>query len=1121
MFCCARFLEDGLWYRAQITSLDPLAQSVTVHFVDHGNSEVVNLSSDLRLLTSELTTSPCQAIKCCLAHSAWENKQTSTFETATMDKPLQATFNKLDKGAWVVSLSDGVTCINQLPGLQASTTTSEKPQINKLELSVDDEHSVYLVSVDSHDDVILQLASHVTDLETLMSDIANKPPVVNLPCREAQVGMGCLGQFTEDDTWYRARILECDTDRAKVRYIDYGNEEWLSEDRLAPICEEFCHLPEVCFSCTLHGGSDGDISGEKSGEQIMERYGETDLCCKIVSKNAGNISVKLLCEGEDVMAELLASKREVSAGICEDLGKTAVVRSYINKKLKEGERIEITCCHIDSPDKLWCQLVKDQEVLHELMNQLDEAYGALELGDMLLETFVPGTACCGQFLEDDGWYRAEVLGKDDEGVKVRYVDYGNVEVLPSSRVRSLMPKFEEIPQQAVAFHLNNVQPVGEEWSPDALTLVEEFISDKTLIGIVKNFSETNAEGVIYGTGEDSETSLNDLLVEGGFSSRVPESNQPEAEPEISAKSEDEELGGLTYVQNSVSVGDKLNLFYVTANSPASIWCQFSDTESDLLNLMESLGAFYSNLAPEEYTLDDPTVGSICSAQFTEDDSWYRGEVLKISRNILVHFVDYGNSEELPVSKVKRLKQEFAALPKQAIRCSLTGISPQSKDEWTHEKNEKMEELCSEKSFVGEILGITDDVLQVSFHDLESQESLLDQLTQAGLVTKQSDTPMAVAESLVKEPVLSIGKSELPVKYSYSRFSDGEQCVFHPVSVESPVSIWAQDIRNEQKFKVLQEKMLEVYSSPSAASLEAAHVGAACCVLFANSWCRAEITQLIANEMAVVFFVDWGNPGISAVADLKKLDSDFLELPKQALSLSLADFKPSDVWEPEVLGKLKELCDCDKLTTKIVRSFEEKLEVELYGGEVNEKSVNQILKEFISEKGGKASGKPEEMEQVVEENIDEADVESEEAVPGAPEETVEDTHVPEDTVVPEDTIVHEHTAAPEDAAAQEDTSAPEDTAVPEDTVVPQDTTIPEETGVHEVEEILESQALSKNDGRAEDFEKDSSDLGAISVSPIEVNESKPKQRSAIRFLFLLNNIAKYSNSKYPIDKYPRY
>ena len=235
-------------------------------------------------------------------------------------------------------------------------------------------------------------------------------------------------------------------------------------------------------------------------------------------------------------------------------------------------------------------------------------------------------------------------------------------------------------------------------------------------------------GVIYGRLEDDEVSLSDLLVEKTFAiDTSQQSSEEQSHPPVS------------YTNIPTQLGDKINLFYVSADSPASIWCQLSDSETELLDLMEKLGAFYGNLDEKELAVEGPLVtGTAVCAQFTEDDSWYRAEILETSPNITVHFVDYGNCQELPHARVKQLKQDFAVLPKQAICFALSGVSPQSLEEWSEEKKVEMEELCSEKCYVGEILEITDGAMVVSLEDQESHVMLLDELCQANLVKKSEE-----------------------------------------------------------------------------------------------------------------------------------------------------------------------------------------------------------------------------------------------------------------------------------------------------------------------------------------------------------------------------------------------
>ena len=102
--CCARFSEDGGWYRAVVASVSP--KGVTVHYVDYGNSETVDPSQVFVLQPNSLST-PVQAIECSLSNvpdSPAHEEAVSNFSPLVTDKELLVTFkNQLDptSGKWL------------------------------------------------------------------------------------------------------------------------------------------------------------------------------------------------------------------------------------------------------------------------------------------------------------------------------------------------------------------------------------------------------------------------------------------------------------------------------------------------------------------------------------------------------------------------------------------------------------------------------------------------------------------------------------------------------------------------------------------------------------------------------------------------------------------------------------------------------------------------------------------------------------------------------------------------------------------------------------------------------------------------------------------------------------
>ena len=85
--------------------------------------------------------------------------------------------------------------------------------------------------------------------------------------------------------------------------------------------------------------------------------------------------------------------------------------------------------------------------------------------------------------------------------------------------------------------------------------------------------------------------------------------------------------------------------------------------------------------------------------------WYRGRITKVvdGQFVEVCFVDFGNHETVPVSKVKTIKEEWTELPAQAIQCSLASISPVSGPTWPDDIVDRFKNLAMQKMLVGKVI----------------------------------------------------------------------------------------------------------------------------------------------------------------------------------------------------------------------------------------------------------------------------------------------------------------------------------------------------------------------------------------------------------------------------------
>ncbi|KAI9102856.1 hypothetical protein DFS34DRAFT_577116 [Phlyctochytrium arcticum] len=141
-----------------------------------------------------------------------------------------------------------------------------------------------------------------------------------------------------------------------------------------------------------------------------------------------------------------------------------------------------------------------------------------------------------------------------------------------------------------------------------------------------------------------------------------------------------------------------------------------------LNRLEKLMADFSihhdsssaSSVPQEFK---PRVGDYVSAQFTADDAWYRARIRKAhgtTNTYNVLYVDYGNSETIPLSRLRPLDPKFSTstinggLTSQAVEAKLAYVElpEDDSDEYAEATFTHLREATEGKTLVAYILGKT-------------------------------------------------------------------------------------------------------------------------------------------------------------------------------------------------------------------------------------------------------------------------------------------------------------------------------------------------------------------------------------------------------------------------------
>jgi len=115
-------------------------------------------------------------------------------------------------------------------------------------------------------------------------------------------------QFTADDSWYRAKIIEKIDDTYRVLYVDYGNEETIGPERIRRLDPQFAKLAAQAHKASLafikSPGTHEDY-GREAADYLKEMVWGKSMLASVESRDAGNLSLSLYDRETDIHVNLL------------------------------------------------------------------------------------------------------------------------------------------------------------------------------------------------------------------------------------------------------------------------------------------------------------------------------------------------------------------------------------------------------------------------------------------------------------------------------------------------------------------------------------------------------------------------------------------------------------------------------------------------------------------------------------------------------------------------------------------------------------------------------------------------------------------------------------------------
>ncbi|KAM4624559.1 tudor domain-containing protein 1 [Polymixia lowei] len=638
--------------------------------------------------------------------------------------------------------------------------------------------------------------------------------------------------------------------------------------------------------------------------------------------------------------------------------------------IAKGTEIQASLTELHSPGRFFLhnQCTEMLEALRSISTELQRTYSGCPPGTAYMPNL--GEVCAVQFSHDLNWYRGLVqsVAADQKTANILYIDFGNEEDVPMARIKPLAANIPLIAPCAMECCVAGVVPVTGIWTGEASIALRQLLVGKRMTVSVADILQggrVHAVDILLSfIGKQLSTFLSDQ----GYAVKEAVTIKPteqDINSLVSASLEnfkrrstgmDENTGSQLPEPLTQGLGDSFSAVVTHLCSPHEIICQKVENASVIQDLQLKLRDQCCQVPASQNFR--PAPGTACCSQFSEDNQWYRAKVLAYSseERVCVGYIDFGNSEEVELGRLRPLSASLLALPMQALPCALAGVQPVG-ETWSEECVLTLQQRVSNRILQVKILGELEGAALVAMLDKTSdpQADVAELLLSAGYAAPATDGHQEAKQTTAaaREPEVSIPACE-PLVWSCAELPcDGQTVVLLISIVENPGEFHCY-IYNPEDLQKLMELGDELKKHCEAdATAFSPKVGEPCCAMFPGdgAWYRAMVQELFEDK-AAVYFVDYGNSAQVHKDHLRVITSKLLILPFQALRCWLTGVEPLDSgWSSEALLWFQSLVVNQQLSARVVKVTERGYGLEL---EISGKSVAAAL---LSEQLAKVPAEP--------------------------------------------------------------------------------------------------------------------------------------------------------------------
>ncbi|XP_034050971.1 tudor domain-containing protein 6 [Thalassophryne amazonica] len=673
------------------------------------------------------------------------------------------------------------------------------------------------------------------------------------------------------------------------------------------------------------------------------------------------------------------------------------------------ETVEVT--EVMDPQNIFCRLLIFSKALKMISDQIHQHYEeSPDFTEAQPQSFGAPCAAKDKNGRWHRSLLKQNIDINNDSIEILNVDHGNSELVPVADIKPLHKKFLKLPVFTYHCSLEGIKDDGRGWTVEQIKSLKSLLLNQTVVAKFgrHNIPQNVYYVTLYAENAAGTRSINDsfiekeelcqlsrteqkciqnetvpsfcILPEEGQGTVIYKNTRSDEQPacqgtkkllvngavnDVATWNKNTALKNcqehpdplcpnrrhLSYYppngQNALSegelcIGSVVDVKISCIENIQKFWCQTANSDA-LGLLMQDMQNHYATAHPQ------PLVESVCVARHPDSRMWYRARIITSGLPLAatVRFIDYGQTQQIPLEELYPIDPAFLQLKAQAFQCSLYSLKCTTGIDLN-------DAAFSEFQTFIDSAASSNNCLKCIIKAVTSDEQSLPLNVVDIKVPHESACTLPNQKCTENEVIRQIDPFVPSVKYNYSTYNievGGREKVCVTAS-EGVDHIYCQLDRNCHVFDKMMESVAQIMSKPQRTD-HPVGLNSACLARYTDDqWYRGQIVGI--SPKLQVHFVDFGDTLLLKESDICPFPPEVSlakSIPVQAIPLELFDI-PKNV--PQEVNKwFSDHAIGHSFNVLVVAKGEKgKLIVELFDKSLN---VNAKVREKIAKVQKQTSG----------------------------------------------------------------------------------------------------------------------------------------------------------------------